>query len=282
MKKIIASFFIAGALTVGFAAFAQEGEETAEATEAVVDSSAGEEAVAEEPVEEKAQVVEEAPVEAEMPAEELSFHQKVKEKFIEGDVVFMTPVLLCLIIGMAIAIERIITLNLASSTNSTKLLEEVEEALNNGGSTAAVEVCKDKRGPVASIFTQGLMRSSEGVDMVEKSVVAYGSVQMGALEKGLVWISLFISLAPMLGFMGTVIGMIGAFDAIQAAGDISPSLVAGGIKVALLTTVAGLIAAIILQVFYNYIVSKVDSIVADMEDASISLIDIMVKNKLTK
>lgn len=284
MKKIIASFFIAGVLTVGFTAFAQEGEDTAEATETSMDSSAADSgAMAEEPKqEEPAQVEEEAPAEAEMPAEDLSFHQKVKEKFIEGDVVFMTPVLLCLIIGMAIAIERIITLNLASSTNSTKLLEEVESALANGGADAAIEVCKDKRGPVASIFTQGLMRSSEGVEMVEKSVVAYGSVQMGALEKGLVWISLFISLAPMLGFMGTVIGMIGAFDAIQAAGDISPSLVAGGIKVALLTTVAGLIAAIILQVFYNYIVSKVDSIVADMEDASISLIDIMVKNKLSK
>ena len=283
MKKIIASFFIAGALTVGFTAQAQEGDTTA--TEAVdsaaADSGAAatEEPVQEEPVAEEP--VEEVAVE-EMPAEELSFHQKVKEKFIEGDVVFMTPVLICLILGMAIAIERIITLNLASSTNSTKLLEEVEDALNNGGADAAIEVCKDKRGPVASIFTQGLMRSSEGIDMVEKSVVSYGSVQMSALEKGLVWISLFISLAPMLGFMGTVIGMIGAFDAIQAAGDISPSLVAGGIKVALLTTVAGLIAAIILQIFYNYIVSKVDSIVGDMEDASISLIDIMVKNKLTK
>jgi len=284
MKKIIASFFIAGALTVGFTAFAQgEGDST---TSEVVDSAAadsGAEAVVEEPVKEEPkveEVVEEAAVEA--PVEELSFHQKVKEKFIEGDVVFMTPVLLCLILGMAIAIERIITLNLASSTSSSRLLEEVEDALNSGGTDAAIEVCKDKRGPVASIFTQGLMRSSEGIEMVEKSVVSYGSVQMGALEKGLVWISLFISLAPMLGFMGTVIGMIGAFDAIQAAGDISPSLVAGGIKVALLTTVAGLIAAIILQIFYNYIVSKVDSIVGDMEDASISLIDIMVKKNLTK
>ena len=282
MKKIIASFLIAGALTVGFSAFAQN-EET-ETTEAVVDSASEDTGVvAAQPEQKPVEVVEEAQVEeVEMPAEELSFHQKVKEKFIEGDVGFMTPVLICLILGMAISIERIITLNLASSTNSTKLLEEVENALNNGGTDAAIEVCKDKRGPVASIFTQGLMRASEGIEMVEKSVVSYGSVQMNALEKGLVWISLFISLAPMLGFMGTVIGMIGAFDAIQAAGDISPSLVAGGIKVALLTTVAGLIAAIILQVFYNYIVSKVDTIVGDMEDASISLIDIMVKNKLTK
>jgi biopolymer transport protein ExbB len=123
---------------------------------------------------------------------------------------------------------------------------------------------------------------SEGIEMVEKSVIAYGSVEMGRLERGLVWISLFISLAPMLGFMGTVIGMIGAFDAIQAAGDISPSLVAGGIKVALLTTVAGLIVAIILQLFYNYFLYKIDSIVNSMEDASISLVDLLVKHKLSK
>jgi biopolymer transport protein ExbB len=143
-------------------------------------------------------------------------------------------------------------------------------------------VTKNTKGPVASIFTQGLMRYSEGIEMVEKSIIAYGSVEMGRLEKGLVWISLFISLAPMLGFMGTVIGMIGAFDAIEAAGDISPSLVAGGIKIALLTTVAGLIVAIILQLFYNYCVAKIDSLVNDMEDASITLVDILVKHKLTK
>ena len=164
----------------------------------------------------------------------------------------MTPVLLCLILGLAIAIERIITLNLAT-TNSKKLLVRVEDALNSGGVDAALDVTRNTRGPVASIFTQGLMRMSEGIDMVEKSIISYGSVEMGRLEKGLVWISLFISIAPMLGFMGTVIGMIGAFDAIEAAGDISPPLVAGGIKIALLTTVAGLIVAIILQLFYNYL-----------------------------
>ena len=141
-------------------------------------------------------------------------------------------------------------------------------------------MCRNTAGPVASIFYQGLDRSGEGIDVVEKSVVAYGSVQMGLLERGLSWISLFIALAPMLGFMGTVIGMIGAFDAIEAAGDISPSLVAGGIKVALLTTVFGLIVAMILQIFYNYIVAKIDSIVNTMEDASISFVDILVKNKI--
>ena len=213
--------------------------------------------------------------------EEKGFHQIIKEKFIEGDPTFMSPVLICLILGLAVALERIITLNL-STTNTKKLLAKVEEALEQGGIEAAKDVTKSTKGPVASIFTQGLMRYSEGIEMVEKSIIAYGSVEMGRLEKGLVWISLFISLAPMLGFMGTVIGMIGAFDAIEAAGDISPSLVAGGIKIALLTTVAGLIVAIILQLFYNYCVAKIDSLVNDMEDASISLVDILVKHKLTK
>ncbi len=214
-------------------------------------------------------------------AEQASFRQVVKEKFIEGDWKFMSFVLVCLILGLAIAIERIIMLNLAT-TNTNKLLKKVEGALEEGGVEAAQEVCKSTRGPVASIFTQGLMRISEGIDIVEKSIISYGSVEMGRLEKGLVWISLFISLAPMLGFMGTVIGMIDAFDAIEAAGDISPSLVARGIKVALLTTVAGLIVAIILQLFYNYCVSKVDSIVNQMENASISFVDLLVKHNLEK
>lgn len=207
--------------------------------------------------------------------------QIIKTKFIEGDWVFMSPVLVCLILGLAIAIERIISLNLAT-TNTTKLIRKVEDSLQDGGPDAALEVCKASSGPVAAIFTQGLMRHSEGIEMVEKSIISYGSVEMGKLEKGLVWISLFISLAPMLGFMGTVIGMIGAFDAIEAAGDISPSLVAGGIKIALLTTVAGLIVAIILQIFYNYCVSKVDSLVNQMENASITLVDVLVRHKLNK
>ena len=209
-------------------------------------------------------------------SEEDSFHQILKQKFMEGGPMFMGIVLLCLILGLALSIERIIYLNLAT-TNTTKLLTDVENALGDKNDVeAAKEICRNTRGPVASIFYQGLDRSSEGVDQVEKSIIAYGGVQMGLLEKGLSWISLFIALAPMLGFMGTVIGMIGAFDSIEAAGDISPSLVAGGIKVALLTTVFGLIVAMILQIFYNYLIAKVDSIVNDMEDASISLVDILV------
>lgn len=210
--------------------------------------------------------------------QETPIHQQLKTKFIEGGAGFMSTVLMCLIFGLAIAIERIIYLNMAN-TNTEKLLKKIKEAYSTGGAEAAKDVCRNTRGPVASIFYQGLLREKEGIEIVEKSVVSYGSVQMSQLENGLSWIQLFISIAPMLGFMGTVIGMIGAFDAIEAAGDISPNLVAGGIKVALITTVFGLITAIILQIFYNYLVAKIDAIVVSMEDASISLIDILVKAK---
>jgi len=188
---------------------------------------------------------------------------------------------MCLVLGLAFAIERVIYLNLAT-TNTKKLLVKVEEALSNGGIEAAKEVCRNTRGPVASIFYQGLDRSSEGIDVIEKSIVSYGGVQAGLLERGLSWLALFIALAPMLGFLGTVIGMIQAFDAIEAAGDISPTLVAGGIKVALITTVSGLIVAIILQIFYNYFLNKIEGIVSNMEDASISFLDLMVKTNLKK
>ena len=218
-----------------------------------------------------------APAEEEVETEQ-TFHQILKEQFIAGGPGFMGIVLITLILGLAICIERIIYLNMATP-NAKKLLDKIENALQTGGVEAAKEVCRNTRGPVASIFYQGLDRMDEGIDVVEKSIISYGSVQMGLLERNVSWISLFIALAPMLGFMGTVIGMIQAFDAIEAAGDISPSLVAGGIKVALLTTVFGLIVAIILQIFYNYIISKIDSIVNTMEDASISLVDLLVKYK---
>ena len=210
--------------------------------------------------------------------QEKGFHQELKERFVEGGPGFMGIVLLCLILGLAFAIERIIYLNLAT-TNTKKLADNVEDALKSGGIDASKEVCRNTKGPVASIYYQGLDRADEGVDAAEKAVVAYGGVQMGQLEKNVSWISLFIAIAPMLGFMGTVIGMIDAFDKIQAAGDMNPSLVAGGIKIALLTTVFGLIVAIILQIFYNYIIAKIDSIVNSMEDASITLIDMLVEHK---
>jgi len=193
------------------------------------------------------------------------------ERFNEGGG-WMWPVLICLIIGLALSFERIISLNLAD-INTQAFLQDVKQALEEGGIPAAEEECASTRGPVASVFQAGLMRADEGVDAVEEAVVSYGSIEMSFLERGLVWLSLFISVAPMLGFLGTVIGMIRAFDAIESAGDISPRLVAGGIKVALLTTAFGLIVAVILQFFYNYAVSKIDRIVAEMEDASIELVD---------
>ena len=208
--------------------------------------------------------------------EEVPLHQALKTKFIEGGAGFMSLVLICLILGLALAIERILYLSF-SKTNTTKLLDKVEEALKKGGIEEAKKVCRETRGPVASIFYQGLLRADQGVDVVEKTIVSYGSVQMSLMEKGLGWISLFIAIAPSLGFLGTVIGMIQAFDAIQAAGDISPNVVAGGMKVALITTVGGLIVAVILQLFYNYILSKIDSLTIDMEDASIRFVDTMVK-----
>ena len=207
-----------------------------------------------------------------------SMHHILMQKFLEGGWGWMLPVLLCLILGLAIAIERILYLSLAT-INTKKFIAAVEKALNEGGIEAAKELCRNTKGPIASIYYQGLDRYNQGLDAVEKSVVSYGSVQTGQMESGLSWIGLFIALSPMLGFMGTVVGMIGAFDAIQAAGDISPTLVAGGIKVALLTTLMGLIAAVILQLFYNYIISKSDGIVNEMEDASIILMDILTVYK---
>jgi biopolymer transport protein ExbB len=188
----------------------------------------------------------------------------------------MATILLCLIFGLAIAIERIITLSLAQ-TDTKKLIANVDKALKEGGIEKAKDVCRNTRGPVASIFYQGLLRSDQGIETVEKTVTSYGSVQMGQLESGLSWITLFIAIAPMLGFLGTVVGLVLAFDAIEVAGDISPALVAHGMKVALITTIGGLIVAIILQLFYNYLIAKVESIVVQMEDASITLVDLLVK-----
>lgn len=210
-----------------------------------------------------------------------SFYQVIKGKFIEGGWTFMSLVLVCLILGLAFCIERIITLNIAS-VNTDKLLNKIDDHLSSGDVDGAMEVCKSTQGPTASVLYEGLRKADEGPEAVEKSIVSYGAVQMGLLEKGLVWISLFIAIAPMLGFMGTVIGMIQAFDKIEAVGDINPTVVAGGIKVALLTTVFGLITAIILQIFYNYIVSKIDGIVNKMEDSTISLVELMFQNNIFK
>jgi len=289
MKKVLALIAISGFITFGNSTTA-----LAQDMPVAIESIAypGEDSIDEEgnvvyyPMEEETtveEVAEEAPVEETAVSEddgntgEYTMTTELKRRFIEGGPEFMGIVLLCLIFGLALIIERIVYLNLAS-TNTKKLVQDVEDALASGGVEAAKEVCRNTRGPVASIFYQGLDRSEEGIDHVEKAVVSYGGVQMGLLEKGMSWIGLFIALAPMLGFMGTVIGMIQAFDDIASAGKIDAATVAVGIKVALLTTVFGLIVAIILQIFYNYLLAKIDSIVNDMEDASISLIDVLIKH----
>ena len=271
MKKLIAFLMVAGLFTFGISnlVVAQEEQAQTEQTEQVV---APEETPAPAVVEEEV-----APV-AQDEAAPLTFRETIKKQFIDGGPGFMGIVLVILLIGMAISIERIIYLTLASA-NSEKLLKGIEDKMKNGDVEGAKQLCKDTRGPVASIFTQGLIRYQDGqsLDDVEKSIIAYGSVAGGQLESGLSWIGLCISLAPMFGFMGTVIGMIQAFDDIAAAGDMSPQIVASGMKVALLTTVFGLIAAIILQIFFNFIASKIEGIVNDMENASISFMDILAK-----
>ena len=276
MKKLFALVAVLGMLCFGASinALAQDEPVDTTAVEQVADSAATETTAAAE--EAGVTVGDEAELE-----EGGELHKKIKAKFIEGGASFMGAVLLTLIFGLALAIERIIYLNLAT-TNTEKLLSKVESALESGGIDAAKEICRDTRGPVASIFYQGLDRADEGVEAAEKSVLAYGSVQMGLLEKNLSWISLFIAIAPMLGFMGTVIGMIAAFDQIRIAGNVSAQLVAGGIQIALITTVSGLIVAVILQVFYNYILSTIDNLVNAMEDSSITLIDLLIKHNLKK
>ena len=268
MKKVFATLTVLAMLTFGSAAvMAQEAAAPAE------------EAAAQEQVDEAAAPAVEEAVEA--PAEEeagglVALHKTLKTKFIEGGAGFMALTLVTLVFGLALCIERIIYLSL-SKTNTKALLANVEAALKEGGIEKALEVCRNTRGPVASIFYQGLSRYDEGIDVVEKTVASYGGVQLGLLEKNLSWISLFISIAPSLGFLGTIIGMIAAFDKIQQVGDISATVVAGGIKVALLTTLLGLIIAIVLQLFYNYILSLIEGLVNEMEDSSISLLDIVVE-----
>ncbi len=220
-----------------------------------------------------------AEVTTEAVVEEGGMHKELKTKFIEGDASFMSLVAIALVLGLAFCIERIIYLSLAE-VDAKKLMAKLEAALEKGDVEGAKTICRNTRGPVASICYQGLMRVDEGLDVVERSVVSYGGVQAGYLEKGCSWITLFIAMAPSLGFLGTVIGMVMAFDKIQQAGDISPTVVAGGMKVALITTIFGLVVALILQVFYNYILSKIEAITSQMEDSSITLLDMIMKYNL--
>ncbi|MFA6234186.1 MAG: MotA/TolQ/ExbB proton channel family protein [Bacteroidota bacterium] len=196
------------------------------------------------------------------------------QKFNEGGF-FMWPILGCLVFGLAFVIFKFISLSRAS-VNTKKFIVDVKKALDEGGVDRAIEVCSKSSGSISSVFQAGLMRADEGIDAAEKAVISYGSIEMSFLERGLIWISTFISLAPLLGFTGTVQGMIQAFDAIAAAKNISPEIVATGISVALLTTLFGLIVAMILQVFYNFFVSRIDKLVVEMEESSIELIDSLV------
>ena len=261
MKKIFMFLAVMGVMAFSAQNAAAQDEQAAETTATEVVTETTEEAL----------------------PEEVPMHQALKTKFIEGGAGFMALVIACLILGLALCIERILYLGF-SKTNTKKLLAKVEDALKNGGVEAATDVCRNTRGPVAAIFTQALHRLADGQSLedVEKSVVSYGGVEASKMEQNLSWISLFIAIAPSLGFLGTVIGMIQAFDAIQVAGDMSPNVVAGGMKVALITTVGGLIVAVILQIFYNYILSQVESLTIEMEDASISLMDVLVKYQENK
>ena len=280
MKKLFAIIAMFGVFAFGAtqAMMAQTDEAAAaesDSAAAMVDSAAVDSAAIDTAAVETMDATEETVA----PVEEESFHKELKTKFIEGDAGFMSLVAIALVLGLAFCIERIIYLSLAE-VDVKKLMSKIEAALEKGDVEGAKTVCRNTRGPVASICYQGLMRIDEGLDVVERSVVSYGGVQSGYLEKGCSWITLFIAMAPSLGFLGTVIGMVMAFDKIQQAGDISPTVVAGGMKVALITTIFGLVVALILQVFYNYILSKIEGLTSEMEDSSITLLDMITKYNL--
>jgi biopolymer transport protein ExbB len=273
MKKIFAIIAMMGVFTFGMtqSVMAENDDTDTTSTEQVNTEAA--------PAEAEDAAATETP---EPTTEEVCMYKNLKTKFIEGDAGFMALVAVALIFGLAFCIERIIYLTLAD-VNTKKMLVKMEEALlKNRDIEGAKSVCRNTRGPIASICYQGLMRIDEGTDVVERSVVSYGAVQASLLEKNCSWITLFIAIAPSLGFLGTVIGMVQAFDDIQSAGDISPTVVAGGMKVALLTTIFGIVVALVLQIFYNYILSKIESITAQMEDSTVSLLDIITKYNLKK
>ncbi len=269
MKRILASIALAGLLTLGAANLAFAQDATAAPADTAATATPAEEIVAtvEEPAQEMAPVVEEG-----------GFHQALKTKFIEGGPEFMAAIAIVLILGLAFCLERIIYLNLAD-VNNEKFLAEIDQKLQANKVSEALELARDTRGPVASITYQAITRLDQGLEAVERSITAYGGVQAGLLEKNMSWITLFIATAPSLGFLGTVVGMVMAFDTIEQVGDISPTVVAGGMKVALITTIFGLIVAMILQVFYNYILAKYEGIINKMEDSSITLVDSVVAHQ---
>ncbi|MBO4581701.1 MAG: MotA/TolQ/ExbB proton channel family protein [Bacteroidales bacterium] len=273
MKKLVTILAVAGFLTFGLNNVVKAQDAATNATSEQTQVANDENAAPAEATEAENAIGLEEEVVVEKP-----FHQVLKDKFIEGGPGWMTPILIILILGLALVIERIIYLNL-STTNTDTLLKGIEDALAKNDVEGAKELCRNTRGPVASVFYQGLDRYNEGIEEIEKAVVSYGSVQTARLESNMSWIGFCIAVAPSLGFLGTVVGMVQAFDEIESAGDISPTIVAGGMKVALITTVTGLIVAIILQIFYSYLISKIDSLVTSMENATINYMDIIVANK---
>ena len=276
MKKIFAIVAMLGMFTFGATQVMAQDAAAPEAQTEQVDGAA-----AEAPAEEVAEAPAETPAASVEEGESEGFHKTLKTKFIEGDASFMSLVAIAMIIGLAFCIERIIYLSLAQ-VNTKKLMNAIGAALEKGDVEKAKTICRETPGPVASICYQGLLRVNDGLDVVERSVVSYGSVKAGELEKGCSWITLFIAMAPSLGFLGTVIGMVMAFDDIQKAGDISPTLVAGGMKVALITTIYGIVVALVLQIFYNFILGMIENLTADMEDSSIVLLDLLTKYNLKK
>ena len=284
MKKLFAIVAVLGLFGTAQVAAQTDEVNNVQQTEAVADSAAvaNDSVAVEEPaVEEPAAEEAAAPVEVAEEAGLAGVHKSLKTKFIEGGAEFMALVAIAMVIGLAFCVERIIYLSMAQ-VNTKKLMASIADALSKNDVEAAKEICRNTAGPVAAICYQGLLRIDEGLETVERSVVSYGSLQSSMLEKGCSWITLFIAMAPSLGFLGTVIGMVMSFDEIQQKGDISPTIVAGGMKVALITTIYGIIVALVLQVFYNFILTKIESIVADMEDCSITLLDLLTKYNLKK
>lgn len=271
MKKLTIALFAAGLLLMGQTVYAQDS--TKQTTEAVVVDSSDADMSIEEMIgnENMAEL-------AEMAAEDIGMHQELKNKFIEGDPRYMSLVAIVLIIGLALCIERIIYLT-RSEVNTKKLLSDIEKKVESGDVEGAKTICRNTRGPVASVCYQGLMHINESAEDIERSIISYGTVLTSRLERGCSWIKLCIAIAPSLGFLGTVIGMVMAFDQIQAEGDISPTIVAEGMKVALITTIFGIIVALILQVFYNFVNSRIDRLTTQMEEGAINLMDIFAKVK---
>ncbi|MBR3907696.1 MAG: MotA/TolQ/ExbB proton channel family protein [Bacteroidaceae bacterium] len=284
MKKLFAIVAVLGLFGTAQVAAQTDEVNNVQQTEAVADSAAvaNDSVAVEEPaVEEPAAEEAAAPVEVAEEAGLAGVHKSLKTKFIEGGAEFMALVAIAMVIGLAFCIERIIYLSMAQ-VNTKKLMASIADALSKNDVEAAKEICRNTAGPVAAICYQGLLRIDEGLETVERSVVSYGSLQSSMLEKNCSWITLFIAMAPSLGFLGTVIGMVMSFDEIQQKGDISPTIVAGGMKVALITTIYGILVALILQVFYNFILTKIESLVSDMEDSSITLLDLLTKFNLKK